>query len=115
VSKKSTKPAGPITRRQQVESLRCLKTQEVAKAVAQNIREAVEQVVEEGLQKIKATMLDLIDRVMELEQRDVCDGDDRPKREEASPVPSNGEVVPEPWSGGENRGGPDTCQDDAGR
>lgn len=71
MSKKSAKPAGPVTRKQQVAALRTLKTQQVASAVAQNIREAVKAEVETQLKAIRDTILSLIDRVLDLETTSV--------------------------------------------
>ncbi len=75
MSKKSAKPAGPITRRQQVAAIRQVKGQEIAEAVSTRIREAVQQEVEQQLSGIKSTMFDLLDRVVELEQG----GEENPK------------------------------------
>jgi len=60
---------GPITRRQQVAAIRQIKGQEIATAVASNIRDAVKQEVETQLKAIKDTMLDMIDRVVDMEGR----------------------------------------------
>lgn len=118
MSKKSTKPAGPVTRRQQVEALRRLKGQEIAENVAQNIREAVKSEVETQLKTITTTMLSLIDRVMDLEaaNQDDCDSDDRLEREETPPttVPNVGEVVPgSRYDISNDLSCQNTCQEDA--
>lgn len=124
MSKKSAKPAGPVTRRQQVEALRKLKGQEIAENVAQNIREAVKSEVETQLKAIKDTMLSLIDRVIDLEtfqreahegEEDVCDGDDRPEGEETPSVPDDDEVVQGPGDIGNDLSCPNTAEADAGR
>lgn len=60
---------GPITRRQQTEALRQIKGHEIAKAVSDRIRDAVDQQVETCLKAIKDTMLNLIDRVTDIEAR----------------------------------------------
>ena len=60
---------GPITRRQQVAAIRQIKGQEIATAVASNIREAVKQEVEQQLKAIKDTMFDMIDRIVDMEGR----------------------------------------------
>ncbi len=76
MSRPSAKDAGPITRKQQVAALRTMKAQEVAEHVASHIREAVKQEVEKQVGVLKSTMLDLIDRVMNLETDDIpppCD------------------------------------------
>ena len=116
ISKKSAKVAGPITRRQQVEAQRLLKAQEVAEFVAARIREAVKEEVERFLKPIKDTMLDLIDRVLELEigtaggadttsaivgNGDDSDSSDRPEGEEAPPIPEHDEVVQGPCHDGD--------------
>lgn len=60
---------GPITRSQQVAAIRQIKGQEIATAVASNIREAVKQEVGTQLKAIKDTMLNMIDRVVDIEGR----------------------------------------------
>lgn len=60
---------GPITRRQQVAAIRQIKGQEIASAVASNIREAVKDEVDRQLKAVKDTVLNMIDRVVELEGR----------------------------------------------
>lgn len=70
MSKKSAKtmiPPDYVTRKQQVRAIRDIKTQEVAKAVAERIEGAVRSEVESQLKSIKDTMLSLIDRVVDLE------------------------------------------------
>ena len=92
-------PVGPITRRQQVAAVRQIKGQEIAAAVADNIREAVSQEVETQLQRIKDAMLSLIDRVVDLEQREIlrdCNGADRQERAEGSEVQQDVEMVQRP-------------------
>ena len=66
---RNREPVGPITRRQQVAAIRQVKGQEIAEAVSTKIREAVDQEVEQQLSVIKSTMLDLIDRGVDLEQQ----------------------------------------------
>lgn len=58
----------PITRRQQVEALRRLKADEVAANLADKIREAVRQEVEIQLKAVRDTVLNCIDRTMDLEK-----------------------------------------------
>ncbi len=69
MSKKSAKPSGPITRRQQIAAIRQVKGREIAVAVSNNIRKAVKQEVDLQLKAIKDTMFDMIDRVVECEAR----------------------------------------------
>ncbi len=69
MSKRSAKPAGPITRRQQVAAVRQIKSDEIAAAVGKDVRHAVKQEVEVQLKVIKDTMLSLIDRVVDLIDR----------------------------------------------
>lgn len=100
MSKRSTKEAGPVTRRQQVAAVKQLKGEEIAAAVAKDIRAAVSQEVEAQLGKITDTMFQLIDRVVNLEQRmettNDSDSADRSERTEAVTVQQNDEVVPGP-------------------
>ena len=95
--RRTAKPVGPVTRRQQTEALRQLKSEEIAASVAKNIREAGKQEVETQLKKVTDTMFSLIDRVLDLEARqhavlmkrvkdDAGDSDNRPKRTEAVPI-----------------------------
>lgn len=107
MSKRSAKPAGPITRRQQVAAIRQVKGQEIAEAVSTKIREAVKQEVEQQLSVIKSTMLDLIDRVVDLEQEREGNRDDRPKRTEAVAVQQDDEVVQGEVVEGPDRSGED--------
>ena len=117
MSKKSAKPAGPITRRQQVAAIRQVKGQEIASAVAKNIREAVSQEVDLQLKKIKDTVLEMIDRVAQCEARqnavlmrrvhDERDSGDRQERTEAVEIQSIGEVVQEPCHDGASSSGQD--------
>lgn len=120
MSKRSAKAAGPITRRQQVESLRRMKAQEVAASAEVTIRDAVRQVVEEELKKVKDTMLNLIDRVVDLECTltdeavDDSNGDDRQAGTEAPKVPEGDEVAPGPVAEGTDSGSPNPGSADAG-
>ena len=116
MSKKSAKSVGPITRRQQVAAIQQVKGQEIATAVANNIRDAVKQEVETQLRSIKDTMFALIDRVIVLEalphdkivlledkwRTDESDSVDRPERAEAIPVQQDDQVVPEKGLDGPN-------------
>ncbi len=104
--KRRPKPVGPITRRQQVAAVRQIKGQEIAAAVADSIREAVKQEVETQLRSITNPMLDLIDRVVDLEARqhavlmkrvqDDCDSPNRQERAEGSKVQQDVEMVQRP-------------------
>ena len=104
--KRRPKPVGPITRRQQVAAVRQIKGQEIAAAVADSIREAVKQEVETQLRSITNPMLDLIDRVVDLEARqhavlmkrvqDDCDSPNRQERAEGSEVQQDVEMVQRP-------------------
>ncbi|KKN68066.1 hypothetical protein LCGC14_0455200 [marine sediment metagenome] len=104
--KRRPKPIGPITRRQQVAAVRQIKGQEIAAAVADNIREAVSQEVETRLQKVMDTILSLLDRVVDLEARqhavlmkrvqDDCDSPNRQERAEGSEVQQDVEMVQRP-------------------
>jgi len=82
---------GLVTRKQQVRAVRDIKTQEVAKAVAGRIEEAVKSEVAAQLGVIKDTMLNLIDRVVELESN----SDDRQEGAEAVEVPEDDQVASE--------------------
>ena len=94
---------GPITRRQQVAAIRQIKGTEIAAAVANNIRSAVEEEVTRQVLALKDTMFNLIDRVTACELRlsgagirraqDEGDSDDRPERTEGTPVLEDDEVV----------------------
>ncbi len=129
MSKRSAKVAGPITRRQQIAGLRQMKAQEVAESVAANIRGAVKQAVDEELKKIKDTMLDLIDRVVDLETKGSDgkpmlmqepggtidrNGDSGQEGTEAPEVPEDDEVVPKPIISRDALGCPIVSKDDAG-
>jgi hypothetical protein len=81
-----------------------MKADEVAERLADNIRQAVKDEVAGQLKPIKDTMLDLIDRVVDLE-RNSRDGQ---KRAEAPGVPGLPEVVQEPVV--EGRTGP--CEEE---
>lgn len=100
MSRRSEQRAGPITRRQQVAAVKQLKGEEIAAAVAKDIRAAVSQEVETHLGRITDTMLQLIDRVVDLEQRMETTNDsdraDRPERTEAVTVQQNDQVVSGP-------------------
>ena len=71
MSKRSAKPAGPVTRKQQVAALRTTKGQEVAASVAVQVaaqmKELVNKAVEAKFKSVLDTMTDLIDRVVGLE------------------------------------------------
>lgn len=71
MSKRSAKPAGPVTRKQQVAALRATKGQEVAASVAVQVasqmKELVDKAVEAKFKSVLDTMTDLIDRVVALE------------------------------------------------
>jgi len=67
--KRQQRGLGPITRRQQLAVIRQLKGQEIAASVAKNIWEAVTETVDIQLKAIRDTMLDLIDRVVDIEAR----------------------------------------------
>ncbi len=73
MSKKSAKPAGPVSRKQQVEALRATKTQEIAASVAAQVSSQMKTMVSEAVEaKFKAvmdTVIDLIDRVVALEAK----------------------------------------------
>jgi hypothetical protein len=69
-----------------------MKAQEVATVVADQIRDAVKQEVETQVGALKSTMLNLIDRVIDLESN----SPDRQKREEAPSIPQDDEVVQGP-------------------
>lgn len=135
MSKRSAKPPGPITRRQQVAAIRQVKGQEIATAVAGTIRDAVKQEVETQLKTIKDTMFDLIDRVenycqeteevvnfltkavSDLEEEvymNEGDGDSGPKRTEASSVQQDNQVVSESFEQGHGLGCEDPAQDSPG-
>lgn len=122
--KERTRSPVAVTRRQQVAALRQVKGNEIAEAVAGEIREAVKQEVETQLKPIKSTMMDLIDRVMDLESevlglRRACiekvvgteehesDSDSGSKRAEASPIQQDHEVVPESMLYGGDHSGQD--------
>lgn len=106
MSKPSSKPAGPITRRQQVAALRKIKTQEVAEAVASMITGNVREEVDRQLTGIKDTMFDLIDRMVGLES----DSTDRHEGTEATLVPVDDKVVPEPSVQGAGDSGEDGAE-----
>ena len=65
MSKRSAKPAGPVTRKQQVAALRATKGQEVAASVAVQVasqmKELVDKAVEAKFKSVLDTMTDLID------------------------------------------------------
>ncbi len=117
MSKRSTRPAGPITRRHQMAAFKQVKGQEIAAAVSTTIREAVAQEVDTQLKKIKNTMLDMIDRVIDCEAKqnavlmrrvkDERDGDNRSERTEAMEIQPIIDVVQEPCHDGASSIGQD--------
>lgn len=108
-------PPDYVTRKQQVRAVRDIKTQEVAKAVAERIKSAVVSEVESQLKIIKDTMLNLIDRVVELELRNESNSADRQEGAEASKVSDDVDVAPEPLIEGPTAGRKDPAAKDVGR
>lgn len=76
-SKRQGEPQ-PITRRQQIAALRQMKAEEVAANLGDKIREAVRQEVNQQLKAVKDTVLNCIDRVMEVEAKIAQWDDDEP-------------------------------------
>ncbi len=117
MSKRSAKPAGPVTRRQQVAAVKQIKGMEIAEAVGEKIRAAVKDEVTEQLKTITSTMLDCIDRVVECEAKqnavlmrrvqDEGDSSDRPERTEAVEIQPIVDVAQEPCPDGADHLGPD--------
>lgn len=90
------RPMLPVTRKQQMESLRKLKAEEIAEKLAENIREAVSEEVERVLQPFKSTVLQLVDRMVEIERIDEPhEGDsvERQERTEATKISEGDKVV----------------------
>ncbi len=85
--------------------------------MGKDVRHAVKQEVGTQLKVIKDTMLDLIDRVVDLEARqhavlmkrvqDESNGDSGPERTEAAPVQQDAQVVPGPGLDGTDCGSED--------
>ena len=93
MSKRSAKPAGPVTRKQQVEALRATKGQEVAASVAVQVaaqmKELVDKAVEAKFKSVLDTITDLIDRVGDLESVCYEDGERPSQDEEVEASPMN--------------------------
>ena len=93
MSKRSAKPAGPVTRKQQVAALRATKGQEVTASVAVQVaaqmKELVDKAVEAKFKSVLDTMTDLIDRVVGLENPPE-EYDEELDLDELEPEPSEG-------------------------
>lgn len=90
--KRQPKSPGPITRRQQTEALRQVKGYEIASAVSNTIRSAVQQEVETQLKVVWDAMIDLVSRAPENTHE--SDSNNRPERTEAPAVQQDDQVVP---------------------
>jgi len=89
-----------------------VKAQEIGENVAARIRSAVKGEVSAQLKPVTGTMMDLIDRVLDLEKaRESSDSPSGHEGEETPEVPSDPQVVQGSGSEGEDPPGTDEAKD----